>query len=205
MTAPPRSAVPFCNPTKNNSTPAVRASHFSLFWDSPSLRDQEKGHANRKETERLSLAVGRSAHKSQGSGGEGERERAAFFFLWIPSVSQSHGILPERHKHLRPCYCEVLVSTSAKERESGGGGMRPVPPPLPLLCSSVFLLLLLLCRPLAANGRTVRAEASSPGPLPHSVNGSIASSNGGAAAVRPANTASPPVGRSAAPSGVTGS
>jgi hypothetical protein len=83
--------------------------------------------------------------------------------------------------------------------------MRPVPPPLPLLCSSVFLLLLLLCRPLAANGRTVRAEASSPGPLPHSVNGSIASSNGGAAAVRPANTASPPVGRSAAPSGVTGS
>jgi hypothetical protein len=117
MTAPPRSAVPFCNPTKNNSTPAVRASHFSLFWDSPSLRDQEKGHANRKETERLSLAVGRSAHKSQGSGGEGERERAAFFFLWIPSVSQSHGILPERHKHLRPCYCEVLVSTSAKERE----------------------------------------------------------------------------------------
>jgi hypothetical protein len=85
MTAPPRSAVPFCNPTKNNSTPAVRGE--------------------------------KCTQESRKRGRGRERERAAFFFLWIPSVSQSHGILPERHKHLRPCYCEVLVSTSAKERE----------------------------------------------------------------------------------------
>ncbi|KAK3152316.1 hypothetical protein QOZ80_2BG0157270 [Eleusine coracana subsp. coracana] len=63
--------------------------------------------------------------------------------------------------------------------------MRSMPPPLPLLCSSVFLLLL-LCRPLVANGRTIRLDASSsssPGPSPQSVNGSAASTSGGAAAV----------------------
>jgi hypothetical protein len=137
--------------------------------------------------------------------GERERERGLhFFFFGFP---QSVSPMVSCQKGTSICVLAIVKSLSPLQpkRESGGGGMRPVPPPLPLLCSSVFLLLLLLCRPLAANGRTVRAEASSPGPLPHSVNGSIASSNGGAAAVRPANTASPPVGRSAAPSGVTGS
>jgi len=79
--------------------------------------------------------------------------------------------------------------------------MKSMPPPLPLLCSSAFVvLLLLLCRPLVANGR---ATPPSPGwpsaaqpalqPAP-TASGGVASADG-AAAVLPAAAAPPPLGR----------
>ncbi|XP_066325070.1 probable receptor-like protein kinase At1g80640 [Miscanthus floridulus] len=78
--------------------------------------------------------------------------------------------------------------------------MKSMPPPLPLLCSSAFVvLLLLLCRPLVANGR---ATPPSPGwpsaaqpalqPAP-TASGGVASADG-AAAVLPAAAGPPPLG-----------
>jgi hypothetical protein len=76
-----------------------------------------------------------------------------------------------------------------------------MPPPLPLLCSSAFVvvLLLLLCRPLGANGRAAPPGASPPSPgapagqpvqqVAPAVNGTVA------AAGLPAAAAPPPLGR----------
>jgi hypothetical protein len=76
-----------------------------------------------------------------------------------------------------------------------------MPPPLPLLCSSAFVvvLLLLLCRPLGANGRAAPPGASPPSPgapagqpvqqVAPAVNGTVA------AAGFPAAAAPPPLGR----------
>jgi hypothetical protein len=74
--------------------------------------------------------------------------------------------------------------------------MRSMPPPLPLLCSSALVfLLLLLGRPLGANGRATPPEASAPAgqQAAPAVNGSVASANGAAAGL-PAAAAPPPVG-----------
>ncbi|KAF8783870.1 hypothetical protein HU200_000315 [Digitaria exilis] len=70
------------------------------------------------------------------------------------------------------------------------------PPPLPLLCSSAFVfLLLLLCRPLGANGRRSTPPAASPASPPGApvgqpvqltaaaVNGTVASANGAATGI----------------------
>nr|CAB3445856.1 unnamed protein product [Digitaria exilis] len=79
------------------------------------------------------------------------------------------------------------------------------PPPLPLLCSSAFVfLLLLLCRPLGANGRRSTPPAASPASPPGApvgqpvqltaaaVNGTVASANGAATGI-PAAAAPPPL------------
>ncbi|RLN07200.1 putative receptor-like protein kinase [Panicum miliaceum] len=70
-----------------------------------------------------------------------------------------------------------------------------MPPPLPLLCASVLVfLLLLLGRPLGANGRATPPEASAPAgqQAAPAVNGSVASANGAAAGL-PAAAAPPPL------------
>jgi hypothetical protein len=79
--------------------------------------------------------------------------------------------------------------------------MKSMPPPLPLLCSSVFVvLLLLLCRPLVANGRATPTGASPPSPEgPSAAQPALqpapAANANGAAAVLPAAAAPPPLGR----------
>ncbi|XP_062218403.1 probable receptor-like protein kinase At1g80640 isoform X2 [Phragmites australis] len=94
-----------------------------------------------------------------------------------------------------------LQPKSGRERERGA--MRSMPPPLPLLCASVLVFLLLLDRPLVANGRAPPPTASSPsqGPshepvqqAPSTTNGSVASANGPAAVLHAAAAPPPLVG-----------
>lgn len=86
-----------------------------------------------------------------------------------------------------------------RERRRRGGVMKSMPPPLPHLCSSAFVvLLLLLCRPLVANGRATPTGASPPSPEgPSAAQPALqpAPAANGAAAVLPAAAGPPPLGR----------